>query len=43
MAGPFLEAIPEASEGMPDTKIHEQRFEAMVDDVKKATVLIIGY
>jgi TPR repeat protein len=39
----FLEAVPEASEGMPDAKIHEQRFEAMVDDVKKATVLIIGY
>jgi TPR repeat protein len=39
----FLEAVPEASEGMPDAKTHEQRFEAMVDDVKKATVLIIGY
>jgi TPR repeat protein len=39
----FLEAVPEASAGMPDAKTHEQRFEAMVDDVKKATVLIIGY
>ena len=39
----FLEAVPEASEGMPDAKTHEQKFEAMVDDVKKATVLIIGY
>ena len=39
----FLEAVPEASEGMPAAKTHEQKFEAMVDDVKKATVLIIGY
>ena len=39
----FREAVPEASEGMPDAKTHEQKFEAMVDDVKKATVLIIGY
>ena len=39
----FLESVPEASEGMPDAKTHEQEFEAMVDDVKKATVLIIGY
>jgi TPR repeat protein len=39
----FLEAVPEASEGMPDAKTHEQKFEAMVVDVKKATVLIIGY
>jgi S1-C subfamily serine protease len=39
----FLEAVPEASEGMPDAKTREQKFEAMVDDVKKATVLIIGY
>jgi len=39
----FLEAVPEASDRMPDAKTHEQKFEAMVDDVKKATVLIIGY
>jgi TPR repeat protein len=39
----FLEAVPEASAGMPDAKTHEQKFEAVVDDVKKATVLIIGY
>jgi S1-C subfamily serine protease len=39
----FLESVPETSEGMPDAKTHEQEFEAMVDDVKKATVLIIGY
>jgi S1-C subfamily serine protease len=39
----FLEAAPEASAGMPDAKTHEQKFEAMVDDVKKATVLILGY
>lgn len=38
----FLEAVPEASAGMPDAKTHEQRFEAMVDDVKKATVPILG-
>ena len=43
MAGPFLEAVLETSEGMPDAKTHEQKFEAMVDDVKKATVLIISY
>ncbi len=39
----FLEAVPEASAGMPDAKTHEQKFESMVDDVKKATVLILGY
>jgi TPR repeat protein len=39
----FLEAVPETSAGIPDAKTHEQKFEAMVDDVKKATVLIIGY
>jgi S1-C subfamily serine protease len=39
----FLESVPEASEGMPAAKTREQKFEAMVDDVKKATVLIIGY
>ena len=39
----FLEAVPEASAGMTDAKTHEQKFEAVVDEVKKATVLIIGY
>jgi TPR repeat protein len=39
----LLEAVPEASAGMPDTKTIEQKFEAVVDDVKKATVLVIGY
>jgi TPR repeat protein len=39
----FLEAVPEASAEMPDAKTHEQKFEAVVDDVKKSTVLIIGY
>jgi TPR repeat protein len=39
----FLEAVPEVSAGMPDAKTHEQKFEAVVDDVKKATVLILGY
>ena len=39
----FLESVPEASAGMPDAKSNEQKFEAVVDDVKKATVLIIGY
>ena len=39
----FLEAVPEANAEMPDAKTHEQKFEAVVDDVKKATVLIIGY
>ncbi len=39
----FLEAVPEASAGMRDAKTHGQKFEAVVDDVKKAPVLIIGY
>lgn len=39
----FLEAIPEASVGMLDAKNEVQKFESLVDDVKKATVLIIGY
>jgi S1-C subfamily serine protease len=39
----FLEALPEASAGMLDAKNNEQKFEAVVDDVKKATVLIIEY
>jgi TPR repeat protein len=39
----FLEAVPEAIAEMPDAKTHEQKFEAVVDDVKEATVLIIGY
>jgi len=37
------EAVPEASAGMPDAKTHGQKLEAVVDDVKKAPVLIIGY
>jgi TPR repeat protein len=39
----FLEAVPEASAGLMDAKTNEQKFEAVVDDVKKATVLILGY
>jgi TPR repeat protein len=39
----FLEAVPEASAEIPDAKTHEQKFEAVVDDVMKSTVLIIGY
>jgi TPR repeat protein len=39
----FLEAVPEVAPGIPDAKTHQQKFEAMVDDVKNATVLIIGY
>ena len=39
----FLEAVPEVGAGMLDAKTSDQRFEAVVDDVKKATVLIIGY
>jgi hypothetical protein len=38
-----LSRCPDPGTGMPDAKTHEQKFEAMVDDVKKATVLIIGY
>lgn len=39
----YLFGAPEASAGTPDAKTHEQKFEAVVDDVKKATVLILGY
>ena len=39
----FLEAVPEASAGMLDAKTEEKTFESVVADVKKATVLIIGY
>ena len=39
----FLEAVPEVGPGLLDAKINEQKFEAVVDDVKKATVLIVGY
>jgi TPR repeat protein len=39
----FLEAVPEVSDGLLEAKTADQKFEAVVDDVKKATVLIIGY
>ena len=39
----FLEAVPEVSEGLLEAKTNDQKFEAVVDNVKKATVLIIGY
>ena len=39
----FLEAIPAATEGMLDERTDEQKFEAVVEDVKKATVLVVGY
>lgn len=39
----FLEAVPEVSGGLLEAKTNDQKFEAVVDDVKKATVLIIGY
>jgi len=39
----FLEAVPEVGAGMLDAKTRDQKFEAVVDDVKKAAVLIIGY
>jgi hypothetical protein len=39
----FLEAVPEVSDGLLDARMNDQKFEAVVDDVKKATVLIIGY
>jgi S1-C subfamily serine protease len=39
----FLEAVPEVGGGLIDAKTNDQKFEAVVDDVKKATVLIIGY
>jgi TPR repeat protein len=39
----FLEAVPEVCDGLLDAKTNDEKFEAVVDDVKKATVLIIGY
>lgn len=39
----FLEAVPEVGSGLLEAKTNEQKFEAVVDDVKKATVLIVGY
>jgi TPR repeat protein len=39
----FLEAVPKVSTGMLEAKTDEQKFEAVVDDVKKAAVLILGY
>ena len=39
----FLEAVPEVSKGLLDAKTNEQKFEVVVDDVKKSTVLIVGY
>jgi hypothetical protein len=39
----FLESVPEVSDGLLDARTNDQKFEAVVDDVKKATVLIIGY
>ena len=33
----------DTSAGMPDAKTIEQKFETVVDDVRKATVLVIGY
>jgi S1-C subfamily serine protease len=39
----FLEAVPEVSDGLLEPNTNDQKFEAVVDDVKKATVLIIGY
>jgi S1-C subfamily serine protease len=39
----FLEAIPAVSSGLLAGRTEEQKFESVVDDVKSATVLIIGY
>lgn len=39
----FLEAVPEVGPNFLKAKIKEQKFEAVVGDVKKATVLIVGY
>ena len=39
----FLEAAPGVSLKLLEAKTKEQNFEAVVDDVKKATVLIVGY
>lgn len=39
----FLEAVPEVGAGMIEAKNEDLKFEAVVDNVKKATVLILGY
>jgi TPR repeat protein len=39
----LLKTTSEVGGGLIEAKTNEQKFEAMVDDVKKATVLIIGY
>jgi len=39
----FLEAIPDVGAGLVPPKTNEQKFESVVDDVKKATVLIVAY
>ncbi len=39
----FLESVPEAAEGITDAKSDEQKFESIVDEIKQASVLIIGY
>ena len=39
----FLEAVPEVGTGMLDAKTNDRKFVAVVDDVKKAAVLILGY
>lgn len=39
----FLEAIPAATEGLLDERHAEQKFEVVVEDVKKATVLVVVY
>jgi S1-C subfamily serine protease len=39
----FLESLPGASAEIPDAKTERQKFETVVDDVRKATVLIVGY
>ena len=38
-----LSRCPHPRTGMPDANSSDLKYEAMVDDVKKATVLIIGY
>ena len=39
----FLEAVPDVGAGLVPPKTNEQKFESVVDDVKKATVLIVAY
>lgn len=39
----FLESVPAASNRMPEEKATQRKFESVVDDVKKATVLVLGY